>query len=1371
MDLTTKTKGQLKQTVEEKRVNNPFRRTGDSEKTIQLTIQREEEICDDRYVLLATAQIRLETIHGCSELMTALCDTGAQANLITQNCVDRLGLVKHPVKGSIRGLTGFGVHAKGQVTTSLFNRFNNQALGEIELIVVKEVMPKYPHQPIKTIIDEQITPRLANKEFNRPRVIDLLLGAEVWARIIKANIQRTQDGLTIQDSALGWLVFGGCNTTRTKFSKEIQLNLREQDELIQLMKQLCEVEAPQEKREWTKMENWCEDNFVKTVSRKHGHYYVTIPMSPENEGLGDSRNIALRRFFALENRLSKNPVLREKYIEFMREYENLDHMRKTTSPIDADKPYYYIPHHAVLKKFRVVFDASSVTTNGKSFNDIQLAGPRVQDDLYAIILQFRLGRVGINADIKKMFRQVRIDKDQRDMQRIFWREGPQQPLCEYQLTTVTYGMKSSPFNSTRALKQCGLDNASELPKAAKVIQKHFYVDDLLTTAHSKEEAMTLQREIVQALKQGGFELTKWHSNVKEIREVEEEMLTLSDKQNPSVLGLQWNQHRDTLNYKTEYRLQPEVLTKRSIARESARVFDPLGYLAPVTILAKLILQRLWRLKLDWDVPLAEEETTDWIRFHANLKDIKEIEIPRWIRFSPGMTIELHAFADASSIALGTVVYAKVANKDETYTSILTAKSRVATKGTITIPRLELAAAAMAVEQVNKIKEIEDFKNCETYFWTDSMIVLYWLRRDPEDLQVYVSNRVGKIQAATDISQWRHIASESNPADLISRGTSPKELENNQLWWHGPQLISKPKRDWPDWLMTLSSDERQSSDTELKKAVVTDPFVGFMLQRRNQQLIEIMDYYGGLERALRITAYVIRFVVRFKAQVAKKRAERMAANNEGNVTIQPTTRTLRSATKTKRPQPITKDDTQVNRMITTEERDGALKYWIRLHQQKDFPHEYEQLQAGRPIAKDSKLKYLAPYLDEDGLMRLRGRLENAPLTFDEKRPFILSYKCSLVRQMTQDAHEKTSHGGERICQQYLRQRFWILGVIKEIRRVCKRCVRCCIERQETATQMMADLPKSRVQVTAPFTHTGVDYAGPIQLKNEAGETTSKGYIAIFVCMTYKAIHLELVSSLSSETFLAALDRFVNTRGGNVRHMYSDNGRNFVGASRLLREALEHWSSEETLRHLSLQGIDWHFNPPRAPHHGGLWEAAVKSVKYHMKRVGGSSIFTFEELATLLTKIAACLNSRPISPISADPNDLTALTPGHFLTGGPMVAPLAPDYSQIHQNNLKSWQKIQQNHRDFWERWVKEHLRDIQRRNSWMVQRPNVEINSYVLLKNELTPPSVWLMGRVIEIYPGGDGLVRIVKVKTAHSEYIRPITNLVVLPLNEDELFE
>lgn len=800
--------------------SNPFRRINSGDKTVQLSIQPEEKELDDQYVLLASAQIRIQTRNGCSRLMNAICDTGAQANLITKQCADTLGLDKKPIKGNRRGLTGFRVQAKGRLSTTLFNRFEEKPLFDIELIVVQEIMPMHPAIQIETEVEDEIQSRLAHKTFNKPNPIEMLLGAETWARIIREGIRYTKDGLTMQDSELGWLVFGASNKHPMTWSRQIQLNIREQDELIHLMRQLCEVENPKETREWTPQEKWCESNFRNTVSRTDNRYCVTIPIDPDSRGLGDSRNMALRRFYALENRLAKNPVLARKYIEFMQDYERLGHMRKATRPIDTGQTHYYIPHHAVLQKFRVVFDASALSTNGLSFNEIQLAGPRIQDELYVIILQFRLGRIGINADIKKMFRQIKIDKSQWDMQRVFWREGPHQPISEYQLTVVTYGMKSSPFNSTRVLRQCGLDNADEFPETAEVIQRHFYVDDLLTYAHTEEQAVQLKEELRLALAKGGFELTKWHSNMPMIRDTDQGILELTDKENPSVLGLQWNQDRDTLSYKIEYQTQPALLTKRVIARESARVFDPLGYLAPIIIQAKLILQKLWRLKLDWDEPLDHEETEDWTNFHENLRYARGIEIPRWIQFKPTAQMELHAFADASARALGTVIYARITYDQESKVSILTAKSKVATKG-ITIPRLELAAAVMAVELVTKIKAIEAFTKCETYYWTDSMIVLNWLRREPQDLQVYVSNRILKIQTSTTLPQWRHITPEDNPADLISRGETPQNLKNNRLWWHGPQVIEKPREEWPEWRLSLSEEEEKTFTEECRKTRKSD----------------------------------------------------------------------------------------------------------------------------------------------------------------------------------------------------------------------------------------------------------------------------------------------------------------------------------------------------------------------------------------------------------------------------------------------------------------------------------------------------------------------------------------------------------------------
>lgn len=270
------------------------------------------------------------------------------------------------------------------------------------------------------------------------------------------------------------------------------------------------------------------------------------------------------------------------------------------------------------------------------------------------------------------------------------------------------------------------------------------------------------------------------------------------------------------------------------------------------------------------------------------------------------------------------------------------------------------------------------------------------------------------------------------------------------------------------------------------------------------------------------------------------------------------------------------------------------------------------------------------------------------------------------------------------------------------------------------------------------------------------------------MVYKAVHLELVSNLTAEAFIAALTRFVNLRAGRVQHMYSDNGTNFVKADRELQEAVQIWQAHDVVQHLANHSIEWHFNVPAAPHHGGLWEAAVKSTKHHLKRMGGAHLFTYEEMATLLAKIAACLNSRPLTPISSDPNDLTTLTPGHFLTGQAIVTPYERYLEDGPSNRLTDWQKTQKLQQDFHIRYTQEYITEQQRRNKWAKSYRSLQIGDMVFIKNEITPPSQWLMGRVVQTFPGPDGKVRSSEVKTERSHFLRPVTRLCLLPIDTTE---
>lgn len=321
--------------------------------------------------------------------------------------------------------------------------------------------------------------------------------------------------------------------------------------------------------------------------------------------------------------------------------------------------------------------------------------------------------------------------------------------------------------------------------------------------------------------------------------------------------------------------------------------------------------------------------------------------------------------------------------------------------------------------------------------------------------------------------------------------------------------------------------------------------------------------------------------------------------------------------------------------------------------------------------------------------------------------------------------------------------------------------------------MADLPKERVTPSRPFTNTGIDFTGHVEVKINKGRgvKTCKGYVAIFICMVTKAVHLELVSDLTTPTFLAAFRRMC-ARRGTPKHVFTDNGTNFVGAARLLQEEFKHRNtlfSSELHNELQQLHIEWHFNAPLWPTAGGLWEAAVKSMKYHMKRVIGEQKLTYEQFITLLTQIEACMNSRPLCPLLEDTDDLDCLTPGHFLIGGPLLSLPHEVQEDFNSADLRNrWKLVELMNLHFWKRWSQEYIHQMQVRSKWHQPRKNLEEGDVVLLKEDNLPPAKWCMGRITQVHPGADGNVRVATVKTQRGEIKRPITKMALLPIQGDE---
>lgn len=1183
---------------------------------------------------------------------------------------------------------------------------------------------------------------LADPTFGSTGRIDALIGADIWGTIIRDGIVRGgQNEPFAQSTQLGWVVFGPAEIESPVAAAVRSLQVRTSDdeprltELLQMFLQFEEIAAPAPSPSEPDI---CEKIFMDTFSRTaDGRYIVQIPFRTDAPILGNSHPLALRQFHQLERRLVADPDLKEKYVAFINEYIALDHMREVTDQLGDPSQCFYIPHHPVIAKFRVVFNGSAQTTNGVSLNDAQLAGPTIQDTLVNIVFRFRLFAVALSADVEKMFRQIRVDERHQHWQLILWRESPNELLRTYALTTVTYGLKSSPFNSVRALHQCATDNYGVIPDAIRAaaartsILRDFYVDDYLTSAPSTEHAVELATDVDTVLQRGHFPLRKWQSNdAPALARITDTPAPLADIELKSpettVLGLHWDPVRDELFYKL--RLDDSTsATKRQALSVTARLYDPTGMLGPVVAKAKIFIQTLWKRGLAWDAPLPDELLAEWLTFRNGLRRLESLRIPRWFGFRPEYTPRLHGFCDASGKAYAAVIYlCSVAADGERTSRLITSRSKVAptrleTDGPSlsTIPRLELCSAQLLARLMVNVRTALGLADAPYTLWTDASIVLDWIRKSPATLKPYVANRVQSIQQHSDINDWRHVRTKSNPADCASRGLTAEALLNHPLWWHGPPSLLDDEQlpaDYPP----LTEDEINAMAEEARpvKANTARTVPMRTLQthcREGDEIIQmdLIDRCSHLNQLLRITAYV------FRANAKRRRYWH-------------------------------RDH------IGHEEMNRALEWHIRSEQSMAFAEEIHIIHmrgerdsdgtesTAKPLAlpASSRILTFAPYLDDHGILRVGGRLHNAELSYDRRHPIILDKNSRLAKLIIEQIHRETLHGGTQLMLQTLRQKYWVLNGRAAVKQCAHRCVTCRRHSQLMTQQQMASLPASRVRATHPFQSAGIDYCGPFNIRvgTKRTRTTMKTWVAIFVCMSTKAVHIELAENLSADAFLNAYARFTGRRG-QCHHLYSDNGTTFTGADRKMRSDLAQWHSAYTLQQMANKGTTWHFISPGAPHQGGLWEAAVKSAKRHLLRVVGRQSMHYDQLNTLLVRIEACLNSRPLIALHDSIDDRLALTPADILTGRPLVSVPEAPIPDIPTNRLQYWQRLRQMHQHFWQAWEDDYLASLQRRHKWKNPADNLRVDDIVVIRHENLPPSQWRLGRITSVHPGSDGLVR------------------------------
>ncbi|XP_037811016.1 uncharacterized protein LOC119603147 [Lucilia sericata] len=1094
-----------------------------------------------------------------------------------------------------------------------------------------------------------------------------------------------------------------------------------------------EVENLQKKNFLSPSDQACEELYVQTTRmNSDGRYIVSLPLKdgfPNNISIGHSRSSAMAQFLRNEARLIRNADLKLEYDKVVREYEELGHMTKVDSPNMSQNNVYYLPHHAVVKpesvttKVRVVFNASSPSSNGLSLNSVLHVGPILQNDLTLLILRWRFFEFVFNADIQKMYRQILVDPRHTPYQRILFRDNPNSLVGDYELKTVTFGVNCAPYLAIRTVLQLADDVRDTFPIASSILRNSMCVDDVLAGAHSKRDAILAKTELILALQSAGFELRKWTSNSVEILEdiskdhlIYEDFLRFEDNSSAKSLGIRWNAHSDEFYFDTNKFDLVSEYTKREVLSRIAKLFDPAGWLAPCIILAKILMQKIWIDGTDWDESLLPETLSQWKSFEDSYPLINSIRIPRWIGYIPNADVQFHGFCDASEKAYAAALYIRISTNGVVQTNLISSKTKVAPIKTLSIPRLELCGALLLAEMIENLLPSLDVDNYTVSCWTDSTIVISWLAKPPCNWLTFVANRVSKIIQIVPFSRWSHVSSEDNPADLVSRGISPQELKSSELWWFGPSWLKHSSSKWP------SQNLSKIPITDLEVKTIRTHFTYF------SDFDNLLERFSSFSRAMRVMAYVYRFFYR-------------------------THPSFRSN--------FYKDST----LVTSSEIISIRDKLISVCQKAAFPNDYKALSARQNLPKSSGILNLNPFLDPEGLIRSCGRLElSSELSYNEKHPIIIPYNSKFARFLVKFIHDITLHGGNQLVLRLLRSQYWIPKAKNLIKATINNCKTCVIYKRRCQRQMMAALPPERCEVSRPFTHTGLDFAGPFDIKSYSGRgcRMTKGYVCVFVCFSTKAIHLEATSDLSTPVFLAAFSRFVSRRGCPL-HLYSDNGTNFVGASRTLAKEFIQTTQQRIQANYAHQNVTWHFIPAGAPHMGGLWEVGVKSFKSHFRKTAGNFKYTHEELSTLLSKIESCLNSRPFSPMSTDPTDLCALTPGHFLIGSPLLTPIDPQINESSISMTNRWQRLKLVHQHFCQRWKNEYLKELHKRIKWQTPERNLQEGALVVIKDENLPPNSWRLGRVTKIYPGPDKRVRVAEVLTHRGIITRPIVKLILLP--------
>ena len=1090
---------------------------------------------------------------------------------------------------------------------------------------------------------------------------------------------------------------------------------------------------------------------LRTTTKRIGERFET-GLLWKNDGFSypESKRDAMRRLWIMEKKMDRDAKLAAMCCEKIEDYLKKGYARKLSRAEAAVvKPRTrYIPIFPVFNpnkpgKVRLVFDCKS-KSNGVSFNDGLLKGPDFLKPIPAILWRFRRGKIGFCGDIREMYHQVMIREEDQDSQRFLWRGmSRDRPAETYVMSAMIFGAACSPASALYAKDLNAEEFKSEFPEAVQAIQENTYMDDTLDSCDTVEDATKRISDIIEVNKRGGFSIVNWICSSREVSSMIPAELRAKDWKDlealtqlpvERVLGMWWNAEKDEFTFKTKFhKVKDAVLkglqmpTKREVLSLMMSLFDPVGFLAHFVIKGRIIFQDIWKVGIGWDEKIPHEFEKSWRKWLAELQLVPTVAIPRCYtpKLNEATDVQLHVFNDASKEAFACVAYLRVQHSSGVDVAFVAGKVRVKPLKELTIPRMELQAAVLGCRLAKTIQEEIQVKINSTVFWSDSQTVICWVKSEKK-LPKWEAARVAELLSVSSPEDWRWVPTDVNPADAATRKDKPTDFSASGIWFHGPEFLREEAQCWPILGQPCSLPLEHGSD------------VALLLTEEELEIWALPDVrrFGSWIKLIRTTAWILRYVHNFVCKYLKKRDfEKYCKPKTGELTVA--------------------------------ELKKAERLWVKKSQSEQMMNERKILSDTKEnkhvtLPKSSKLFKMNVFLDDENIIRLKGRtaLSN-DVQDDAKFPFILSAGCGYVELLLQHFHEMMGHQGVETVIHLAQQSYWIMGIRNAVKKIVRSCQRCSNVRAQPCEPEMGLLPEARVSKgIRPFLNVGMDLFGPLYVK--VGRKVEKRYGTIFACMSTRAIHIEMVDSLTTDSALNAIRRFTARRGYPVA-IYCDNGSNLRGCERELRELASRLDDDEIQRKLTTFDIEFHFSPAATPHWGGSWERLIRTVKTALSAVLKERFPKSETLHTFLTEVEYMINARPLTHVSIDPNDLEPLTPLHFLLAGDRRV---PSWTDPKPDLRKQYQIAQMITDSFWRRWTKEYLPTLNLRPKWNTTAKQVVVGDVVLMVDPNGPRNSWPLGIIERVFPGRDGVVRAADVRNNEGIYRRGVRQLVVLDVKK-----